>query len=49
VPARWSEPHAGGGPACGGKHIWLLIFWFFCIKTKERKDSIKSFATTTFA
>ena len=22
----------GGGPERGGKHIWLLIFWFFCIK-----------------
>ncbi len=23
--------------------VWLLIFWFFCIKTKERNDSNDSY------
>ena len=42
VPARWPEPNAGVARHVGGshayaeapadRHIWLLIFWFFCIK-----------------
>jgi len=34
VAARWPEPNAGVARHVGGS-IFGLIFWFFCIKTKE--------------
>jgi hypothetical protein len=45
VPARWPEPNAGVARHVGGshayaeapadRHIWLLIFWFFCTRLRK--------------